>query len=175
MHLAGTYLASPFARWHSFADYYRALESDSFPEALADLDEVGRQPRDNIKGTWDLSLDGLDLDGRPQARQLLLLLSCYAPATPIPIDLLQPMRKIGLITLFSKTLAAGTGEDIEDERRMVREGLNGLATVGLIDINGGINRPSARAITVHPVIADANRARLLSRHRTTYPQSARQQ
>jgi hypothetical protein len=59
LHLAGAYLASPFARWHTFADYRRALDSVELPTALADLDGSGAQTRVTIQQTWELSLDAL--------------------------------------------------------------------------------------------------------------------
>lgn len=40
--------------------------------------------------TWELSLDALAARGLPQARALLRLLSCYAPARPIPLQLIDP-------------------------------------------------------------------------------------
>jgi hypothetical protein len=88
LHLAGSYLASPFAQWRSFAEYQGALDSGIFPDALADVEDGGGRARDTIRQTWDLSLDGLAASGRPQGRPLLL--SCYAPATPIPVALLRP-------------------------------------------------------------------------------------
>ena len=90
LHLAGSYLASPFARWHTFAGYRDALDSSDLPGALIDLDDAGGQGRATIQRTWGLSLDALAADGRPQARPLLFLLSCYAAATPIPAAMLQP-------------------------------------------------------------------------------------
>ena len=77
LHLAGTYLASPFARWRSFAAYRRALDGAGLPDALADLDDPGSKARDTIRRTWDLSLDALAADGRPQSRPLLSRVSCY--------------------------------------------------------------------------------------------------
>ena len=82
LYLAGSYLASPFARWHSFADYRRALDSAELPAVLADLDSASAQDRSMIQQTWDLSLEALKAGGQPQSRSLLLLLSCYQPATP---------------------------------------------------------------------------------------------
>jgi NB-ARC domain len=86
LHLAGSYLASPFTRWHSFAAYLEALDSEGLPDVLADLDDLGAQARVTVTRTWELSLDALAADGRP----LLFLLSCYAAATPIPAMLLKP-------------------------------------------------------------------------------------
>jgi hypothetical protein len=59
LHLAGSYLASPFARWHTFADYRRALDSVELPAALDDLDDPAADTRSTIQRTWDLSLDAL--------------------------------------------------------------------------------------------------------------------
>jgi hypothetical protein len=61
LHLAGTYLASPFARWRSFADYGQALDSPGLPAALTVLDEPSAKARDTLDRTWDLSLDALVL------------------------------------------------------------------------------------------------------------------
>lgn len=88
LHLAGSYLASPFARWHAFDDYRRALDTVELPSALAKLDDSATDSRAAIQQTRELSLDALASAGCPRARPLLLL-SCYAPATPIPAVLLQ--------------------------------------------------------------------------------------
>jgi hypothetical protein len=87
LHLAGTYLASPFARWHSFANYLEALDSEALPAALAELDDPRAQARVTVARTWELSLEAIATDGCPQARSLLFLLSCYAANAVIPIGL----------------------------------------------------------------------------------------
>ena len=89
LHLAGAYLGSPFARWSSFAGYRQALDGVELPAALTDIEEQGADIHSTVQRTWDLSLDALAAEGRPQARPLLLVLSCFAPATPIPAWLLQ--------------------------------------------------------------------------------------
>jgi tetratricopeptide (TPR) repeat protein len=157
LHLAGAYLASPFARWASFEDYRKALDSVELPEALGDIDEPGANARATIQRTWDLSLDALAADGRPQARPLLHVLSCYAPATPIPAWLLRPQP---LASLLVQGAGAAAGEFVDaDLSRRLREGLHGLSSTGLIDI--AENGPGgANAVTVHPVVADVNRSRL---------------
>jgi Tetratricopeptide repeat len=158
LHLAGSYLASSFARWDSFTAYRQALDGAGLPTALADLDDPRVQARAAIQQTWDLSLDALAADGRPQTRQLLLLLSCYAPATPIPASLLGPAA-------LSELLAAGQAPELSrqaaeaGQERLLRDGLHGLETVGLIDVAG---TGAGRVITVHPVVADVNRSRLLT-------------
>lgn len=91
---------------------------------------------------------------------MLLLLSCYAPATPIPWDLLQSQPLADLF-VAGHLLPTGTGEDTDAERqRWLRSSLHDLAMVGLINIASRDDYPGAQAVTVHPVVADANRARL---------------
>lgn len=153
LHLAGSYLGSPFARWRTFADYHHALDGVELPAALADLDDPAADARATIQRTWDLSLDALAADGHAEARPLLLLLSCYAPATPIPASML-----------------AAAGMDVRDidaepERRL-RSNLRALAVAGLIDTTDG----DVPAVIVHPVVADANRARLRTTDQARLPQ-----
>jgi tetratricopeptide (TPR) repeat protein len=160
LHLAGSYLASPFARWHTFAEYRRALDGVELPDALNDLDDLAGQARTTIQRTWDLSLDAMAAGGCTQARPLLLLLSCYAPATPIPATLIQaePLRQLlGL----SGQAASDTSNNPPPVQRRLREGLRSLATAGLIDAIS-VDAVGEEAVMVHPVVADVNRARLLT-------------
>jgi Tetratricopeptide repeat len=168
LHLAGSYLASPFARWHSFDGYRRALDSIELPSALAELDDSATEARATIQRTWDLSLDALAAAGRPQARSLLFLLSCYAPATPIPAALLQqePLAD----QMRGGQPPANDGQDLDAGLdRLLRTGLRDLATVGLIDLADGTDHAGAWAVTVHPVVTDANRSRLLTTASTDLP------
>ena len=161
LHLAGAYLGSPYARWSSFADYHRALDSVELPAALGDIEGPGADTRATVQRTWDLSLDALAAEGRPQARPLLLVLSCFAPATPIPAWLLQLPPLEDLLAA-----QAGPGASVREvadqnaERRRLREGLNGLSHTGLIEISKDGGPAGVNAVTVHPVVADANRSRL---------------
>jgi tetratricopeptide (TPR) repeat protein len=161
LHLAGTCLSSPFARWHSFADYRRALDGTGLPDALADLDDLGSNARSTIRRTWDLSLDALAADGRPQARPLLSVLSCYAPATLIPGQLLKAEPLAGMLEPAGRGLERHPGNPEAEHERRLRAGLQSLAAVGLIDVVGG-DKAVAAAVLVHPVVADASRARLLT-------------
>ena len=154
LHLAGSYLASPFARWHTFADYHRALDTVELPAALADLDDTATEARAAIQRTWDLSLDALAAGGQPQARPLLLLLCCYAPGTPIPPDLVQPHSFASMLTAIGQLPVADA-----EPQRVLRLGMHALANVGLIAASGTGNQARI-AVTVHPVVADVNRARL---------------
>ena len=159
LHLAGAYLGSSFARWSSFADYRQALDGIELPAALTDIEEQGADINATVQRTWDLSLDALAAEGRPQARPLLLVLSCFAPATPIPAWLLQlpPLADL----LAGQAGAPGApGKDNGAERRGLRAGLHGLSRTGLIEIAAGGSPVGGNAVTVHPVVADVNRIRL---------------
>jgi hypothetical protein len=87
LHQAGAYLASPFAAHRTFAAYHQALE-----EHFGQLLGRGDDDRARVTSTWELSLTGLDAGGCPQARPILRVLSCFAPATAIPPGLLEPPR-----------------------------------------------------------------------------------
>ena len=152
LYLAGSYLGSGLARWRTFTDFGDALDGAELPAALADLSDPAGGARIDIQRTWELSLDALAAAGRPQARPLLLLLACYAPATRVPVRILRPWLLDGLLA------AAG---DAGPHQRMLA-GLRGLARAGLIDIAAGDDEHGEQAVTVHPVIADVNRARLRS-------------
>jgi hypothetical protein len=54
LHLAGAYLASRFARWDTFDDYRRALDSAELRVAMGDMDDHAGHARAAIKRTWDL-------------------------------------------------------------------------------------------------------------------------
>jgi len=157
LHLVGSYLASPFARWHTFDEYRVALDGAGDPEVLSDLDDLADQARATISRTWDLSLEALTSEGRPQARPLLLLLSCFAAATEIPAVLLQPGPAAGLLS------AGAVGDFPRDGgRRLLRDGMSALAAVGLIGLSTESAVSVFRGVTVHPVVADVNRSRLLN-------------
>ena len=150
LHLAGAYLGSPFARWDSFSGYRRALDSIELPTAI---EGPGASMRATVQRTWDLSLDALAAEGLLQARPLLLVLSCMAPATPIPAWLLQLPALAGL-------LAPQTGQLPGAQAGRLRAGLQGLSHTGLIETSGNGGPAGVNAVTVHPVVADANRSRL---------------
>jgi CRP-like cAMP-binding protein/tetratricopeptide (TPR) repeat protein len=154
LHLAGTYLGSPFARWSTFAGYRQALDGVELPAALTDIEEQGADIHATVQRTWDLSLDALAAEGMPQARPLLLVLSCFAPATPIPAWLLQ-------LPPLGDLLTRRTGQaDDHDERRGLTDGLRGLSRTGLVDISASSGPAGLNAVMVHLVVADANRIRL---------------
>ncbi len=157
LHLAGTYLGSPFARWTTFAGYRQALDGVELPAALTDIEERGADIHATVQRTWDLSLDALAAEGMPQARPLLLVLSCFAPATPIPAWLL---RLPPLADLLARRADHQDNQNNPAERSGLRDALQGLSHTGLIDISATGGPAGLNAVTVHPVVADANRIRL---------------
>ncbi len=154
LHLAGSYLGSSVARWSTFAGYHRALDGVELSDALDDLDEPGADRRDTVQRTWDLSLEALSAAGRPQAGPLLLVLSCFAPATPIPAWLLHLPPLVRLLAGSASLVDQDSGRGILDD------GLQGLTSTGLIEISGGGRAAGRHAIAVHLVVADVNRSRL---------------
>ncbi len=96
-----------------------------------------------------------------RTRPLLLVLSCFAPATPIPAWLLQlpPLADL-LADRTGPEKDNGSEKDNGAERRGLRAGLQGLSRTGLIDISNGGSPAGGPAVTVHPVVADVNRIRL---------------
>ncbi|GAA4566899.1 hypothetical protein GCM10023193_44660 [Planotetraspora kaengkrachanensis] len=127
LHLAGMYLTSPFARWHSFAEYRRAL--DSGQAAVVELDSVHSDSRATVSRTWELSLDALAEQGVERAREMLYLLACFAPTTPIPMAMLG--------SVLSETSLRALAE---------------LALIDAVAVPGGL--PD---LTLHPVVADTCR------------------
>jgi tetratricopeptide (TPR) repeat protein len=145
LHQAGTYLASPFAAHRTFADYHRALQ-----ERFGQLLGRGDEDRVRVTGTWELSLTALAAQGYPQARSLLRVLSCFAPATPIPAELLD-----------ARVLGRHCGGIAKAE-----EGLSGLLATGLIE---GRGKPPP--IAVHPLVAETTRQRAGSALITSFRQA----
>jgi tetratricopeptide (TPR) repeat protein len=152
LHLAGSYLGSEFARWSSFAAYIEALDREP-TRALSAALEPGADERTTLTMTWELSLDALASRRIGQARALLRLLSCYQPAMPLPLDLLDDDLLRGL-------LGAARRRDDETAVSGVETGLRGLRSLGLVDA-GRLPDSEIPAVVVHPVIAASNRVHLL--------------
>ena len=142
---AGSHLASEFAAPRTFADYTQALDK-RFVKLMGN--GRGAAPgsdhnRAVITTTWELSLDALAAADHPQARPMLRMLSCFAPAV-IPSILLNP----GIIAQLC-----------EEDPDRATDGLQALSSVGLILTmrapNGGTT-----GITVHPLVSETSRARL---------------
>jgi tetratricopeptide (TPR) repeat protein len=155
LRLAGLYLGSGYAeKEHASFDAYRAaLEAD--PRVIEALERYADDPsaidpeaveRMLVMSTWELSLNALAGHGLPQARPLLRLLSCFAPAVPIPLTLIQGARMGSFLAAYS-----------EPGRKPPRlnQVLYGLDHLGLITLR------RERGLVVHPVVADTNRIHLM--------------
>jgi tetratricopeptide (TPR) repeat protein len=138
LHHAGSQLGSEFATESTFAGYMRALN-----ERFARL--MGGEPtsgdRAIVTSTWELSLDALAARGRPQARPLLRVLGCLAPAVVIP----NPMLDRAVLARVC-----------EDDRERAADGLRALSSVGLIMTSQGPDGITA-GVTVHPLVSETSR------------------
>lgn len=167
LHLAGTCLESVLARWRAFDDYRRALDEGGGPQPPGG---PGADPGTVVTRIWELSLDILARQGVPQARTVLRLLSCYAPATHVPHGLLDP----GLLAPLLNTPSPDPDPSPDGRpgpdpaRAAVRRGaaaraldeaLRGLGRVGLIGTEAATDGRGP-GVTVHRVVADTNRTRL---------------
>lgn len=161
LHLAGTYLAmahgDPLAEAQTFTEYVRVLDDsplfldDATEGVYGDLRSDEEQARRTIAGTWDLSLALLERQGTGHSRGLLQLLSCFAPAVPLPNSLLNPSTVAGL-GMWPEELAP----------RTIRKTLGGLRRFGLI----GVDTLSAEpAYQIHRLVAEVSVAPLLSEPR----------
>jgi tetratricopeptide (TPR) repeat protein len=156
LHLAGSHLSSGLTRWRSFASYQQALDEELAGARLLRPQPgtaMSNEPRGTVMGTWELSLDHLAAHGLPHARAMLRLLSCYAPTVPIALDLLDPAHLSGLLAAAPADSGPWPGQT--DLR--VEQALRGLERMGLVATDAG-----GPAVIVHPVIADANHAHLLT-------------
>ncbi|MFI0190850.1 tetratricopeptide repeat protein [Streptomyces sp. NPDC017082] len=158
LHLAGTYLAmahgDPLAEAETFTEYVRVLEDsplfldDATEGVYGDLRSDEERARRTIAGTWDLSLALLERQGTGHARGLLQLLSCFAPAVPLPNSLLNPSTIAGL-GMWPDKLAP----------RTIRATLSGLRRFGLVGVDTLSTEP---VYQIHRLVAEVSVAPLLS-------------
>ena len=140
LHHAGLQLVSDFAAERTFADYRRAL-GEQFGRLMSRGPAVDRAI---VTGTWEVSLDALATAGRPQARALMRVLSCLAPAV-----LISP----GMLDLAVLGQVCDGGED------GAADGLAALASVGLIAVVPG-SANARPAVSVHPLVTETSRLHL---------------
>ena len=140
LYQAGSYLMSPFATTRTFTAYGQALEAH-FEELLG----TGNDRRDRVVGTWELSLDALAEQGRPEARMLLRIASCFASPVPIPSILLDPR----IIDPAIKARYGNTANSVE--------GLSGLLAVRLIETRDADGAGAGVSVVLHPLVAETIR------------------
>lgn len=152
---AGRYLAVSVERGdRATFDSYRATLSEGFGRLI---DEGTRRgvtvgvgeptPRELVMTTWNLSLDWLAEQGYPEAKSLVWLMSCFAPA-PIPFSLID--AAVDLLPGLT--------------RERTRQVLSALRSLALVDDRSGPNRPGpdpggARQewVTLHPLVQQTMR------------------
>ncbi|WP_405926926.1 tetratricopeptide repeat protein [Streptomyces sp. NBC_00035] len=147
LHLAGRHISDPLTGVHTFAAYSRELER-RFSALLA---EPGSRPheadrRRTVTTTWDISLDDLNARGYLQVNDVFQVISCFAPATPIPLELLTEN-----IISDQVQLADGT-----TRRESLEESIRGLRSVGLIDLGSllAVGEEGLRTLLIHPLVAE---------------------
>ncbi len=157
LQLAGAYLGSAAALRKSFGDYLLALDDPGTRHRLLTSRPALDPPADDrliVMRTWEASLDALAQSGIPQARPLLRVLACYAPARPIPLWLLVPE------TLISLLACAEASRNAAEQR--LEDGLHALLRMSLVTSRPpDDSAPLGRTLIVHPIVADTNRAHLL--------------
>ncbi|NUT51618.1 MAG: ATP-binding protein [Saccharothrix sp.] len=153
LRLAGLYLGGDFAAWPTFDRYRRAIDADGVV-SVVDVSLNG-DGRGLVGQTWELSLDALAANGLPQARQLMWLLSCYAPGVGVPEELItaiDPARPRRLLLPRLLDLGPARRGDLD----MIYAGLRGLASVGLA--RRQVPAADAPEIELHPFIAEVTGA-----------------
>jgi hypothetical protein len=162
LRIAGMQLRQHFESGRTFDEYLRALVGAgaarvTSPPAAADR-------RTAAGGASELSLDALARAGFPQARPLLWLLSCYAPGSLIPEEMIAG----DAASVWSRRHLARHGHPMAavldpaqamraaDLAEYCRAGLLELQSVGLIQRTRFDD--GQKVIEVHPSIAEDTRA-----------------
>ncbi|WP_435221858.1 tetratricopeptide repeat protein [Streptomyces sp. Tue6028] len=140
LHQAGRYLGSPFALDRTFTSYMAALD-DRFPLLMGQATD----PRSGVTQTWELSLDSLAAQDRAHARPLLRTLSCFASS----VDIAAPLLDLQVL---------GDGLGMAD--MSVRNGLEALLSVGLLELGATPDLDEVVSVAVHPLVAAASRQHL---------------
>ncbi|MGW3938378.1 tetratricopeptide repeat protein [Streptomyces phaeochromogenes] len=140
LHQTGAHLSSLFVTERTFAEFSSALAQD-FDSMLSS----GSDERQVVTSTWEVSLRQLARQGLPHARPLLTVLSYFLPGTLVPLRLLDPRTLQRLCP--------------DQDTRAVRQGLEALHSVGLLEVQGteGVPDAWAQGVAVHPLVAEVAR------------------
>ena len=149
LRIAGLELRQEFAARRTFEEYRRGLDRQGTAAIFSGAEVPDR--RLVVTKTWELSLDALVRQGLTQARPLAWQLSCYAPGSRIPLE---------IITAPVPAAWPGPGPGLTAEQWAERclAGLRGLRSVGLIQRSDAAD--GLRAIELHPLIAEITRANM---------------
>jgi tetratricopeptide (TPR) repeat protein len=151
LRIAGMYLRQEFVSWRTFDDYRRALDAEGSAAVIGASEHSDSSLV--LTRTWELSLDALASSGRPQSRPLMWLLSCFAPGSCIPEELITTTGPDpSLISLLA------SGEPASERRfaEFCMAGLRGLAVAGLIQRSNPAAGPAG--IEIHPFISEVTRS-----------------
>ena len=155
LRIAGTYLRQDFVSWRTFDDYRRALDTEGSAAVIGVFEHSDRSLV--VTQTWELSLDALASSGRPQSRPLMWLLSCLAPGSRIPEELITTAAPDpSLMSL----LASGEPASGRHFAEFCMAGLRGLAAAGLIQRSNPADGPAG--IELHPFISEVTRSVMAS-------------
>lgn len=155
LQVAGMYLRQDFASWRTFDAYRRALDTEGTGQVIGASERPDRGLVVTL--TWELSLDALADSGRPQARPLMWLLSCFAPGNRIPETLLTAAGPDGhSLQPLTALLAPDAEIPARQQAEYCTAGLQGLAAVGLIHRSGSADEPAG--LEIHPFIAEVTRS-----------------
>lgn len=150
LYLAAGVVSSSYSSTRTFLGLLRKLE-ETGPDLLtpgSDFGETGPTVRNNILKTWELTLDSLT-PALPASRFLLRIIACFAPATPIPVDVFNnATMRAKFVELFPAT------HEFANELIVDRH-LNGLVRTGLIDLQ--IGQGSECQVIVHSLVAETCR------------------
>ncbi|MFI7629696.1 tetratricopeptide repeat protein [Microbispora rosea] len=109
---------------------------------------IERLHRRLVGRTWELTLDLLDAQGLAEARTIMRLMSCFAPA-PFPIDLLD-------VDILSST-ALFPPMQLADR---LDRALEALVSLSLLDVTEVLNSyngdDEAACLVAHPLVLEAN-------------------
>lgn len=139
----GQHLSSPLVETRSFEDYLETLEPDYNTGRRYTATMGVAEDRQILAATWQFSLDALGESGASQARILIWILACFAPARPIWLQ-----------ALDTEPLAVCLGG-----RAHLEQTLRALASVGLIDLKlDALGGTEEWTVLIHPAVGDVMRA-----------------
>jgi hypothetical protein len=153
LHIAGEAIASRYSIQKTFSSYLEHLNALGL-KILTGMPEAGARPqaRKAIMTTWEISLDYLSVS-LPASRFLLRVLSCFASAIPIPMNLLNHR-------IIASRLPESVLQLVRTDTDIVGNSLYGLAQVGLI--NPVAEAENDSSIVIHSLVAEASRAHTAS-------------
>jgi tetratricopeptide (TPR) repeat protein len=151
--LAGTFLGHQLLEPITMDEYVERLEGD--PSTVLDLgaDPAERDVRRLLSSTWQVSLDALAAQGRPEATTLLRLLSCYA-SEPLPVGVLSPAH------LDATGLPQADPPLQGDAANGALQGLLSQSLVSVLDIPGDPGQSAVRSVQTHGLLLDTVAARI---------------